>query len=170
MEIAFKPPVLMPLIFGAVVLVAALAVLLKKMSMVRKVLGLGITVVVCGLLTFFLYRTTHLVADDAGLRMDTYGRQQLAWTEVTSARLVENLAASPWAPKVRTGGTSIGDFQSGWFKLANGLTGFLVVEQRGEALVIEGAGKVFVLAPKGIEELAAVVARHVTVTREGGAS
>jgi hypothetical protein len=169
MDIAFKPPVFLPLVLGGIVLVAVLASLLKKSSPARRITGIIVPVVVAAGLMIFLYRTTHLVADDTGIHTDTYGKQAVAWSQVTAARVVPDLAGSPYALTMRVGGTAIKENKSGWFKMASGATAFAVVEQSGKALVVEGDGKTFVLAPKAFDEFVAAVAKHVTVEQAGGA-
>jgi hypothetical protein len=166
MDIAFKPPVMLLVVFLAIITVAVLAVLLKKMPRWRKIAGLAISVAVCVTLLLVLYRTKHLVADDQGIHTDTYGRQSIAWTAVTSARLVPDLASSPWALQARVGGTAIGEFRSGWFRLANGTTAFVTVEASGRAVVIEGDGKTFIFAPRELDAFAAAIEKHVALTRE----
>ncbi len=168
MDIVFKPPIFLPLVLGGLVVVAALASLLKKGSPARKIAGLVVPVVVAGVVLFFLYRTTHLVADAAGIHTDTYGKQQIAWSQVSSARVVDNLATSPYALGARVGGTAIRDYRAGWFTLANGASAFVVVEQPGKALVVEGNGKTFILAPKGLDDFITAVAQHVPVEQTGG--
>jgi hypothetical protein len=170
MDIAFKPPVVILAALGVVVLAAVLAVLLKQMAAWRKVLTVVIAVGVCGVVFFLLGRTTHLVVDDAGIHADTYGRQSLSWSGVSRAILVENLASSPYALVMRTNGSSVGDFKTGWFRLADGSTAFVTAEIPGRALVILGDGKTFVFAPRELDAFTAEVAKHVPVQRGGGAS
>jgi hypothetical protein len=168
MDIAFKPPVPMLVILGVIVVVAVLAALLKKMETWKKVLTIVLAVGVCGAVFFFLFRTTHLVVDDAGIHTDTYGRQSILWSSVSKTILVENLSATPYAPVLRTNGVSVGDFKSGWFRLADGSTAFVTAEIAGRALVIQGDGKTFVFAPRELDAFAAEVAKHAQVAREGG--
>jgi hypothetical protein len=169
-DFAFKPPALMLVVFIAVVVVAVAALLLKKMPRWRKIAGISIVVVGCGALTFFLYRTTHLVVDDQGIHADTYGRQAIAWSGVQKAFVVQDLGSSQYAPVMKTNGTSLGTVRRGWFKLANGTTAFVTVEIRDRGLVIETAGTTYVFAPREFDLFREEVGRHITVdTAAGGA-
>ena len=170
MDFAFKPLVLMLVVFIVVAVVAVAALLLKKMPQGRKIAGISVVVVVFGALTFFLYRTTHLVVDDQGIRADTYGRQTIAWTSVQKAFVVQDLGSSPYAPVMRTNGSSFGVTRKGWYKLKNGTTAFLTTEIADRALVIEAGGTTYVFAPREFDSFKDEVGRHVSVQAAGGAS
>ncbi len=170
MDLAFKPPVVMIVILGAVVLAAVLALFLKRTETWKKVLTVVLTLGACGAAFLFVLGTRHLVVDEAGIHAGMNGRQSISWTSVSRAVLVENLASSPWAPVRKTTGTSFGKLKSGWFRLADGSTAFLMVETPGRALVVQGNGKTLVLAPAALDALASEVAKHVPVERGGGAS
>jgi hypothetical protein len=171
MDFAFKPPSLMLVVFIVVAIVAVAALLLKKMPRWRKIAGLSVVVVVFAVLTFFLYRTTHLVVDAQGINADTYGRQTIEWAGVQEAFVVQDLGSSPYAPVMKTNGSSFGSVRKGWFKLTNGTTAFVTVEIPDRALVIRTAGTVYLFAPREFDEFRAEVAKHVTVSGgPGGAS
>jgi hypothetical protein len=171
MDFVFKPPVLMLVAFIVVAIVAVAALLLKKMPRWRKIAGISFVVVVFGAITFFLYRTTHLVVDDQGIRADTYGRQTIAWTSVQKAFVVQDLGASPFAPVMKTNGSSFGAIRKGWFKLTNGTTAFVTIEIADRALVIETAGTTYLFGPREFDSFKDEVGRHVTVqAAAGGAS
>ena len=168
MDIAFEPPVVMLLVIVGILVVAVIAVLLKRMQPWKRILTIGLAVVVCGALTFFLYRTSHLIVDDQGIRTDTYGSQSIAWTEVRAVTVVADLKSSPYALTMRTNGAAVGDYHAGWFRMANGQTAFVTTELPDRAIVIEGDGRTFVFGPKEFDAFVAAVAKHVSVHQQGG--
>ncbi len=168
MDIAFKPPVLMFFVLGALLLVVVLAALLKKMEPWKKGLTAAAGVVLCVAIGIFTLRTTHLVVDDAGIRATTYGTHTIAWADVRKAVVVNDLPASPWALVARTGGTALGDFKAGWFRLQNGTKAFVTTEIKDRALVIETSAATWVLAPRDFDAFVAQVSRHATVTETTG--
>ena len=171
MDFAFKPPSLMLVVFIVVAVVAVAAILLKKMPRWRKIAGLSVVVLVFGALTLFLYRTTHLVVDAQGINANTYGRQTIAWASVQKAFVVQDLRSSPYAPVMKTNGSSFGSVRKGWFKLTNGTTAFVTVETSDRVLVIQTAGTTYLFAPQDFEGFRNEVARYVTVSDgAGGAS
>jgi hypothetical protein len=161
MDIAFKPSILLPIIFAAVVIVAVLSVLLKKGAMWRKITGIAISVAVCGTLMFFLYRTTHLFVDEQGIRATTYGKVSIPWQSVKKAVLLESLSASPYNPVRRTNGVAMGDFRAGWFSLGDGRTAFVTVQGTDRALVLETEGKLYVFGVGDMDAFLQEVSRHV---------
>jgi hypothetical protein len=162
-DIAFKPSILLPIIFAAVVIVAVLSVLLKKGAMWRKIAGIVISVAVCGTLMFFLYRTTHLFVDEQGIRATTYGKVSIPWQSVKKATIVESLSVSPYALARRTNGVAIGDFRAGWFSLADSRSAFVTVQGTDRALVLEAEGRLYVFGVKDMDAFLQQVSRHVTV-------
>jgi hypothetical protein len=168
MEFAFSPPTYAYAIIAVIVVVAALAIFLKKMAGVTRIISLVLVVVAGGALAFFLLRTTHIVVDAQGIRTDTYGRQSLPWDSVKEAVVVSDLSASAYALRVRTGGTSLGDFRAGWFRLADGRKAFVTTELRDRALVIETDGMTWVFGPRDFDAFVAQVRRYVPVTGAGG--
>jgi hypothetical protein len=165
MTIVFHPPVLLPLILGGAMLVVIVAALLKRDPLWKKLLAIGLGLAVCGGVLLWMYRDTHLVVGDAGIRADTYGAVSIPWGEVKSAVVVSDLAGSPYAPKMRTNGSSIGDSRSGWFRLADGSSAFLTTERSDKALVITTAGTTYIFAPRDLDAFVEAVAVHVTVSR-----
>jgi len=170
MDIAFRAPVALIVILCAAAVAVVLAVTLKRMALWRKVLGCVVALAACGLVLFLVLGRMHLVVDDTGIHAGRNGSQTIAWAAVDKAVLVRDLATSTWAPVRKTTGTSLGSFKSGWFLLADGSVGFLMVDTAGRALVVKGSGKTLVLAPRELDALAAEVAKHVPVEKEGGAS
>jgi hypothetical protein len=154
----------------ALVVVVGLAVLLKKGSVPRRVAVMAIVVAACGAILFFLYRDKRIVVDDQGITGSLYGKISVTWQEVRAARVVGNLSATPWAPRFKTNGVDIGPYRMGWFKLANGSTGYVLTDNGDRALVMETAGVTYVLGPRELDALAAAVAAHVHIGKgtEGG--
>jgi hypothetical protein len=87
----------------------------------------------------------------------------VTWAEVEKATLVQPLKGSPYELTMRTGGVGLPGFQAGWFKLANGLTAFVTIQDSDGALVLDAAGKTYVFGPHDLDAFVTEVARHVTV-------
>jgi len=107
----------------------------EKDGAVRKIAA-WVVVAAFGALTFFLYRTTHLVIDDQVSSADTYGRHTVAWTAVQKAFVVQDLASSPYNPVMKTNGSSFGPSR----RLVQALqrsTAFVTAERADRALVIQ---------------------------------
>jgi hypothetical protein len=165
MDIVFKAPTLLLYVCIGVFVVALLSVLLKKGETWKRILTMGIVVVVCGAILLFFYRDKHLVVDEAGMHGNPYGQVSLEWGAVTKAVLVEDLGSSPYALRMRTNGVAVGSYRMGWFSLANGQKGFVFAEIPARALVLETSGLTYVLAPKQLDEMVAIAETHVTVTK-----
>ncbi|HSV92480.1 MAG TPA: PH domain-containing protein, partial [Desulfobacterales bacterium] len=146
--------------------IALFSLLRRQGTVVRRVVSIAIVVVVCGAILLFTYRPRHLLVDGQGLRIGTAANQSIEWSAVTAARLVTDLDSSPWALAARIGGTSIGEYRSGWFKLRSGATAYVLMEAGSAAVVVEGDGKTFVYAPKDFAAFVDEVAKHVALQRE----
>ncbi len=172
MSFTLTPSVLGYVVLGVVVVAAVLAIVLKKMEAWKKIMTAGIVVVLCGAVTFFLLRPAHLVVDGQGISSDAYGKHSIAWTDVSRAVVVSDLASSPYAIGMRMGGISgLGDYKAGWFKLANGTKALVTTALRDRALVIVTGDGTYVFGPGEFDAFVAQVAKHVNVTTEqGGAS
>jgi hypothetical protein len=166
MDFVIRPPSFMLLILAGVVGIALFSLLRRQVTMVRRIVSIAIVVVVCGVILLVAYRPRHLLVDGQGLRIGTAANQSLDWSAVTGAHLVPDLGSSPWALVARTGGTSMGEYQSGWFKLRNGASAYVLMEAGSAAVVVEGDGKTFVYAPKDFAAFADEVAKHVALQRE----
>jgi hypothetical protein len=166
MDVLIRPPSFLLLILAGVVGIALFSLLRRQVTAVRRAVSIAIVIVVCGAVLLVAYRPRHLVVDDQGVRIGTTANQSVAWSEVSAARLVSDLGSSPWAPATRTAGTSIGAFRSGWFRLNNGASAYILMEAGNAAVIVEGAGKTFVYAPKNLAAFADEVAKHVSLQRE----
>ncbi len=173
MSFAFNPPVIAYVILGAIVVVVVVAVLLKKkLEAWKKLLSIGAVAVVCVVFAVLVLRTSHVVVDGQGISSDGYGKHSISWTDVSRAVAVSDLASSPYAIGMRMGGISgLGDYKTGWFRLANGARALVTTTLTDRALVIEAGGGTYVFGPQDFDAFVAEVAKHVNVTREqGGAS
>jgi hypothetical protein len=166
MDFVIRPPSFMLLMLAGVVGIALFSLLRRQVTVVRRVVSIAVVIVVCGVILLVTYRPRHLVVDGQGVRIGTAANQSVDWTAITSARLVTDLDSSPWALVARTGGTSMGDYRSGWFKLRNGASAYVLMEAGGAAVIVEGDGKTFVYAPKDLAVFADEVAKHVALQRE----
>jgi Bacterial PH domain len=108
-------------------------------------LTLGVAALV-GTLSFFGSRLVTLEVSDRGLRVrgDMYGRLiPGAALQVGGARALDPGAEPGYAPAVRTNGVGLPNYQSGWFKLANGSTALLFMTDWSRAVLVpttEGFG------------------------------
>jgi hypothetical protein len=146
MDIVFRPPVYVLIVFAAVFVVVLLAALLKKMDIWKKILTIVLGAAVCGALIFFFYRPRHFIVDAQGIQADTYGKVSIPWGCIEKAIVVNDLASSPYALRLRTNGVAIGSFRSGWFQTAGGQSAFVTTETAGPTLVIEAEGKLYIFA------------------------
>jgi hypothetical protein len=166
MDFVIMPSSFPLLIVAGVVGVALFSLLRKQVTPVRRIVSIAIVIVACGAILLVTYRPRHLVVDGQGIRFGTAANQSVEWSRISSARLVADLDSSPWALASRTAGTAIGEYRSGWFRLKNGASAYVVVEANGAAVIVEGDGKTFVYAPKDVAAFADEVAKHVALLRE----
>jgi hypothetical protein len=99
-------------------------------------LGLGAFL---GTLAFFGSRIVTLEVSDQGVRVhgDVYGRFiQRPSLEVTAARMLDRGAEPGYVPTSRTNGIGLPNYQSGWFRLANGSTALLFVTDWSRAVLV----------------------------------
>jgi hypothetical protein len=163
MEVVIKAQPIILYVCIALVVVAGLAVLLKKGSVPARIATMAIVVVACGAILFFFYRDKSLVVDDQGMRGSLYGKVAIAWQDVRAARVVDNLSHTPWAPRFKTNGIDFGAYRVGWFRLDNGSMGYVLTDNGDRALVMETAERTYVLGPRELDALVGAVARHVRV-------
>jgi len=99
-------------------------------------LGVG---ALLGTLSFLASRIVTLEVSDRGLRVhgDIYGRFiPRAALQVAGARTLDPGAEPAYAPVSRTNGTGLPNYQSGWFKLANGSPALLFVTDWSRAVLV----------------------------------
>ena len=101
------------------------------------VFGVGTLI---GILTFFGSRIVSLEVSDRGLHVHGdmfYGRFiPRATLQIAGARAIDPAAEPGYAPKTRTNGIGLSNYQSGWFKLANGSTALLFVTDWSRAVLV----------------------------------
>ncbi len=99
-------------------------------------LGIG---AMFGTLTFFGSRIVTVEVSDQGVRVhgDMYGRFiPRASLQVNAARVLDLGAEPGFAPVSRTNGTGLPNYQSGWFRLANGSKALLFVTDWSRAVIV----------------------------------
>jgi len=165
MTIVFKAPLAILIVAAAVFVVVVLAALLRKDVLWRKLLSVGFAFLLCGGLILWRYHDTKLVVDGQGIHADTYGKVNIAWSDVAKAQLIANIAASPYGPTNKAWGLGIGSSKMGWFRLRNGSTAFVTVENPEEALMIQTGSTTYVFGPNDFQAFVDAVAAHVTVTK-----
>jgi hypothetical protein len=82
---------------------------------------------------------------------------------VESARVVADIDSSPYKLVVRTNGTSIGSFHSGWFRLADNRDAWVFMEETEKTLVVQAAGKLYLIGPRSFDLFLQEVERFITV-------
>lgn len=166
-EFVLSPPNAVLYIAGAVVLVAIASIFLKKGATIRKVIGVGVSILVVGGILFFVYRPVTIQVSEDGLVVRGAGGLELSWDEVESAVFEENLENSPFRPTVRTRGTAIGPYRTGRFLLSNGNSARVFMVQSNSAVIIRTDDLTYLFAPDDAEALAGAVDRY-RVYEEGG--
>jgi hypothetical protein len=154
-------PIVLIVVIGAL-LAGIAALLLRKGALWPKVLGIAASVIVCTVLLLVLYREKHLVVNGAGITATSYGTAVIPWTDVTRATVVDDLNASPYKPAAKTGGTDVGDYKAGWFRLENGKTAWVTIEAAGKALVIEAGEKIYVFGLRDFQPFLSEVEKYIT--------
>jgi Bacterial PH domain len=102
------------------------------------VLLLGVGALI-GTLSFLGSRIVRLEVSEQGLRVrgDMYGRfTPRASLQVGKARALDLGAEPGYAPESRTNGTGLPNYQSGWFKLANGSAALLCVTDWSRTVLV----------------------------------
>lgn len=82
---------------------------------------------------------SHFEVSAEGLRLsgDLYGRFiPRSALQVAEARLVDLRSERELAPRLRTMGTSVPGYSSGWFRLRNGRKALLYLTDRGRAVYV----------------------------------
>jgi hypothetical protein len=101
-------------------------------------LTLGVAALV-GTPFFFGSRIVRLEVSDRGLQVrgDIYGRSvSIAALQVAKARALDLGAEPGFTPEVRTNGTGLPNYQSGWFRLANGSKALLFMTDWSRAVLV----------------------------------
>ena len=83
-----------------------------------------------------------------------------------AAFVVPSFAKSDYRPTIKTNGNALPGINSGWFKLANGRTAKVLIQSSPDALVLETADTLWVLAPDRLGELVAALRERGVTVRE----
>ena len=138
-EFTIVPPRIFLLFLGAVLLISVFLLFLKKGSSIRKITALVIVVVLLGVVDFIFYRPTIVSVDDRGISVKRFRGYNLSWSDVQTAKRIADLSASLGRPKARLVGASLGTYKVGKFRLENGSSARVVMEQDVEAILITTA-------------------------------
>jgi hypothetical protein len=99
-------------------------------------LGLGAFL---GTLALFGSRIVTLEVSDQGVRVhgDVYGRLiPRSSLQIAGARVLDRATEPGYAPAARTNGIGLPNYQSGWFRLANGSSALLFVTDWSRAVLV----------------------------------
>ena len=131
MELVFPPSPTIFYVLGppaGVVLVAMLVACRVKRWPAWKGLAMAAPfLLLFGVIARLAYQAHHLTVDEVGLHADEHGGVTVPWATVRRARVVDRVWSSPLRPVRRTSGTSDGRYQSGWWTLADGESGYLMM-------------------------------------------
>ena len=156
-EIVFRPPLVILLFAGGLVLVAVVSMFVKRGEPWRKITALVIVVVAAVLFVVLVYRRTTLTVDETGLRTDGMNPIDLSWEDVQHAYFETNLPFSEYRPTVRTRGIAIGTYRTGRFLLSNGDSARVLLEQSDQAIVLITGDLTYLFGPADIDRLAHAV-------------
>jgi hypothetical protein len=127
--------------------VVVLSLFLKKGEWKKKLISLGITVVIIGVLIFVFQKPVSLAVDEQGISYSRNKTTEIPWQTVNRVFIVEDYMNSPYRARLKTNGTAVGDYRTGWFKLENGETAKLLMEQDKTGLVIVTGETVHIIGP-----------------------
>ena len=160
-EFVVLPPRIFLVFLGAVLLVVLLSMFFKRGSTARKITALVIVLVVLGVVAFLFYRPTVVSVDGPGLAVRRFREHSLLWREVIEARRIADLPASEYRPVRRILGVSLGAYKVGKFRLQNGDTVQVVMEQDRDALFVGTAGNGYLFALDENESFVEAIGRFV---------
>ncbi|MFP4383686.1 MAG: PH domain-containing protein [Spirochaetia bacterium] len=147
MTYSIQPPAVMLFILIGVAAVVVLSLFLKKGEWKKKLFSLGITVVVIGVLIFVFQKPVTMTVSDQGVTYSRNKTTEIPWNTVDRMFIVEDYMNSPYRARLKTNGTAVGEYRTGWFKLENGDTAKLLMEQDETGLVLVTGGTVHILGP-----------------------
>ena len=162
-EFVINPPRIFLAVIGGVLLVVVLSMFLKRGDTGRKLAALAITVVVLAVVTFLFYRPAVLTVDDSGISVRRFRVSDVSWTEVRSAERIMDLSSSPYRPTNRVVGVGLGAYKVGTFRLRDGSTARVTMEQDREVLLVSAEQQLYLFAVNDQEQLVAAVARYIEV-------
>jgi hypothetical protein len=160
-EFVVLPPRMFLVFLGAVLLVVLLSMFFKRENTARKITALVIVLVVLGVVAFLFYRPTVVSVNEQGLVVRRFRERSLLWTEVIEAERIADLPDSEYRPVRRILGVSLGAYKAGKFRLQNGDTAQVVMEQDRDALFIGTAGDRYLFALDENESFVEAVGRFV---------
>jgi len=162
-EFVIHPPRVFLAVVGAVLLVVVLSMFLKRGDSGRKLTALAITAVVLGVVTFLFYRPTVLSVDEHGFSLRRFRENRISWAEIRSAERIVDLPNSPQQPANRIVGVGLGVYKVGTFRLRDGRTARVTMEQDREALLLVAREQLYLFALNDQEQLIAAVDRYIEV-------
>ena len=157
----FEPPTSVIYFAIGISIVVVIAFFVRRVSPIRKLIGLVVVAASVPLLITPLYRTTALTVDDVRIYGNFYGAQPVMWADIKRATYIAELSTSKYRPTNRTAGRAIGKTRFGRFKLANGNSALVALGQLQGAVLIETGDTTYLFGPKDIDGLASAVANHV---------
>ncbi|MBI9108360.1 MAG: hypothetical protein JEZ04_16560 [Spirochaetales bacterium] len=142
------------LIFGIIFVVIILSMLLKKGDLRKKLLSLGMLIVIFAFTFFMFSRPSQLTIDDEGVESTSYGKISFDWNEVEKALIIEDYQDTGFKPLVKLNGTAVKNFRAGSFKLSNGENVKLITQSAEDAAVFYTDKNIYLIA---VDELKAFI-------------
>ncbi len=153
------------LILLIITLIAVTAsMFLKKGDWNKKLIALGIVVVVFGFVFFSFGRPAKIIADENGISSTSYGKIEFSWDEVQQALYVPDYTDTEWKPSVKLNGIAMAGFRAGTFRIAGGENVKLITMQNDTAAVFITADKTYLLAPEEIDEFIKYISSFIKIT------
>jgi len=167
MEIIIQPPKTILYILLAVPAVIIISMLLKKGDIKKKVLSLGLAIVIMVIILFVVYREGSITVDEEGIRAQTFGKIELSWAQVSKAEYVDNFESTEYGIKSKLSGIGIGELKAGRFLLQNGSSAKIVVQKSADALVLTTKDGLVLLAPNKLESLVSEAETYIEIQYKG---
>jgi hypothetical protein len=165
-EFVVVPPRIFLVFLGGVLLVVLLSVVLKRGSTARKITALVIVLAVLGIVALLFYRPTVVSVQEPGFSVKRFRERSVLWTEVTEAKRIGDLSGSVYRPTRRIAGVSLGSYRVGRFRLQDGGTARVAMQQSRDALLIVTRDERYLFALIDNDELVEVVSRFIEVSEQ----
>jgi hypothetical protein len=148
-EFTIAPPRVFLLFLGAVLLISVFSLFLKKSNSIRKITALVIVVVLLGVVDFFFYRPAIVSVDDRGISVKRFRGYNLSWSDVQNGKTNCGSLSVPKPAQGAACWSQPGTYKVGEFRIENGSSARVVMEQDVEAMLITTAEEQHLLTSTG---------------------
>ena len=152
------PPPLRIVLFLALGLTLPIGILLfrvvkhgfKNKNIISEIIALSFIMGIFGFFTACSYQiNVEISQDELIVRCPPFGTKVVGKVNVIKAFVVDWNTNSSYRPVLRTGGTSLGSYKTGWFKLENGSPALLVSSSSKKLCIPTTEGYYLLLSPQG---------------------